>query len=68
MEAEKDLAFAMDLFYQYDYDRSGKIDKVAFKSLALEFKAENDRLKVLQLASAVVGSLVGYIVGSGLLS
>ena len=51
-------AFAMDLFSKYDFDNSGYIDKDEFKSVASEMKAESNRRTVLQLASAVVGSVV----------
>ena len=55
---EPGLKDAMDLFAKYDEDDSGFIDKEEFKSLAREIKTTSDRRKVLQIASAVVGSLV----------
>lgn len=55
---ERDLRFAMDLFAKYDDDDSGTIDKFEFKEIVRDIKVDNDRRTVLQLASAVVGSLV----------
>jgi len=58
IQPEPGLKDAMDLFAKYDEDDSGFIDKEEFKSLAREIKTTSDRRKVLQIASAVVGSLV----------
>lgn len=55
---DRSLKFAMKLFDKYDADASGTIDKVEFKDLAREIEAETNRRTVLQLASAVVGSLL----------
>lgn len=58
IEPDRGLAYAMDLFAKYDEDRSGQIDKAEFKALAQEIRADSDRRKFLQIASAVVGSLL----------
>jgi hypothetical protein len=55
---DKSLNDAEDLFAKYDKDNSGAIDKSEFKDLERDIRADTDRRKVLQLASAVVGSLV----------
>jgi len=58
IKPERGLKFAMELFDKYDDDASGTIDKVEFTNLAREMQAEASRRTVLQLASAVVGSLL----------
>jgi hypothetical protein len=58
IQPDRGLRYAMDLFAKYDEDNSGVIDKEEFKALAREIRADSDRRKVLQISSAVVGSLV----------
>lgn len=58
LRPESGLRSAMALFAKYDNDGSGQIDKREFMSLAQEIKSESDRRTVLQIASAIVGSLV----------
>jgi len=58
LKPEKGLEDAMDLFFKYDSDRTGQIDKVKFKSLASDIKQESDRRTLLQLASAAVAVTV----------